>query len=197
MSAPAVPRPPGRLLRLRRSLLRRERIVVMDIDAATVDAWPERPRSDVPVRTARREDLPDLGRLLPDEDLGRRMSAGDLGMVAEEDGRVVGCTWLATGPIRAPHWRMKVRPKAGEAYCYGLVVAPEARRRGVGRALFEAVRREGRRRGVRRFVSHVGVLNTAALALQRSEGGLERRRLYALVLVDLVCVVVGSAPVER
>jgi GNAT superfamily N-acetyltransferase len=184
-------------VRWRRSLVRRERIVVMDIDAATVDAWPDRRRSDVPVRTARREDLPGLGRLLPDEDLGRRMSAGDLGMVAELGGRVVGCAWMATSPIRAPHWRMMVRPGEREAYCYGLVVAPEFRRRGVGRDLVEGLRREGRRRGVERFVTHIGALNRAALAVQRSAGGVERRRLYALVLLDLVCIVLGSAPVER
>jgi GNAT superfamily N-acetyltransferase len=180
---------------LRRSLLRRERIVVMDIDGATVDSWPAAAHSPVPVRPARAEDIPGLARLLPDEDLAGRMAAGDLGMVADDGGRVVGCSWMATSPIRAPHWRMMVRPRAREAYCYGLVVAPEARRRGVGRDLVEAVRREGRRRGVERFLTHIGAHNAAALALQRRAGGHELRRLYALVVLDHLCIVLRSSPV--
>jgi GNAT superfamily N-acetyltransferase len=186
--------PPGRLLRMRRSLLRRERIVVMDIDATTVDSWPEHDHSAVAVRAARAEDLPGLTLLLPDEDLTGRMAAGDLCMVADDEGRVVGCSWMAMGPIRAPHWRMIVRPGPREAYCYGLVVAPESRRRGVGRDLVQAIRREGRRRGVERFLTHIGAHNKAALSLQRTSGSRELRRLYALVLLDHVCLVVATSP---
>jgi ribosomal protein S18 acetylase RimI-like enzyme len=169
----------------------------MEIDAATVDSWDERRHSTIAVRPARTDDLPALARLLPDENLAGRMTAGDLGMVADDGGRVVGCAWLATSPIRAPHWRMMVRPADREAYCYGLVVAPESRRRGIGRDLVRSLRREGRRRGVERFLTHIGAHNEAALSLQRAAGSRERRRLYALVLLDRGCLVIRSWPPTR
>jgi GNAT superfamily N-acetyltransferase len=172
--------------------VRRERVVVTEAPAAVTEAWPAGPPPGVAIRPAGRTDLADLARLLPGGDAAGRLAAGDLAMVAEEGGRVVGCAWLATSEIRAPHWRTTVRPRPGEGYCYGLVVIPEARGRGLGRELARALRREGRRRGVQRFVSRVGAGNPPALAVQAACGATVRRRLLIVVLLDRLALLALS-----
>jgi GNAT superfamily N-acetyltransferase len=166
-------------------------VIATEAPAAVTDAWPAGAAAAA-IRPAVPADLADLARLLPGADVWGRLAAGDLAMVAEDAGRVVGCAWLATSPIRAPHWQTTVRPRRGEGYCYGLVVAPEARGRGLGRELARELRREGRRRGVESFVSRVGAANPPALAVQASCGATVRRRMVVLVVLNRLGVLALS-----
>lgn len=166
-------------------------MVATEAPAVVTDAWPASPTAAA-IRTAVPADRADLARLLPGVDVPARLAAGDLAMVAEDDGRVVGCAWLATSAIRAPHWRIAVRPRPGEGYCYGLMVVPEARGRGLGRELARELRREGRRRGVQRFVSRVGAANAPALAVQVACGATVRHRMLVLVVLDRLGVLALS-----
>ncbi|TDQ45647.1 acetyltransferase (GNAT) family protein [Actinorugispora endophytica] len=65
-----------------------------------------------------------------------------------------------------------------------LAVAPEARRRGAGRALLSAARDLAARRGARKLVLRVLGGNTGALALYRSAGYEVEGVLKGLFLLD-------------
>jgi L-phenylalanine/L-methionine N-acetyltransferase len=75
--------------------------------------------------------------------------------VAESDGRVVGRLSLA----RDPH------PASAHVADLGLMVAPEHRRQGIGRALMDTAFEWARASGVRKLELHVFPHNTPALAL--------------------------------
>jgi len=82
----------------------------------------------------------------------------------------------------APQGFILTRTVADEAEILTLAVAPDARRRGIGRALVEAAAQEAARRGARSFFLEVAEDNPAALALYEDVGfqavGL-RRAYYA------------------
>lgn len=94
-------------------------------------------------------------------------------LVAEASGRQVGFVRLDCGPDRIAELT--------------LVVAPEARRRGLGRAMFRVVLQRARRLGLRRLVAIVDLGNTPALTFFSEQGfvsdGLlaDRLRLARLV----------------
>ena len=68
----------------------------------------------------------------------------------------------------APQGFILIRTVADEAEILTLAVAPQVRRRGVGRALVEAAALEAARRGARSFFLEVAEDNPAALALYES-----------------------------
>ncbi len=107
-------------------------------DARKVEPWLTGPGLSVPAGRAQ-HDWPQ--RLLADA----RILAG----IAESRGRDVGFVRLDCGPDRVAE--------------ITIVVAPECRRCGHGRAMFEAALRQARRRGIRRFVALVDRGNDAAL----------------------------------
>jgi L-phenylalanine/L-methionine N-acetyltransferase len=81
--------------------------------------------------------------------------------VAErDDGRLVGR--LSVG--RDPH------PASAHVADVGLMVAIDARRQGVGKALLEAAVEWGRRAGIRKLELHVFPWNEAAIALYEAFG---------------------------
>jgi GNAT superfamily N-acetyltransferase len=83
--------------------------------------------------------------------------------VATRDGRFVGISWgRALGD--------------GDAGLYGMWVAPEARRRGVGRRLVQSVLDWARTRGVRRVVLDVAEGRAPAHALYAACGFVETGR---------------------
>ena len=187
----------GPLKRLRRRLVRRERMGLYAVDAAAIDAWPAPDVPGVLLRPAAPADAEGLAGLVPPEEAAERLARGDLVMVAEEDGRVVGCTFVTQAHIDAPHYCIPVRPAPGEAYGFGLAVRETHRRRGIGAALFREARRVARDRGVTSVESHVQFANTGAIELQRAAGGVLRRRMYGIVLGDRWGVVLRSRPVGR
>jgi GNAT superfamily N-acetyltransferase len=126
----------------------------------------------VEVRPARDDDAPALAPLLAHlgypadaaalpARLARLRDRGDEAFVAELDGRVVG---LATA-----HSRAVLHVERPVAQLTALVVPPELRGRGVGRALVDVVQRWARDRGADRLV--------VTTALHRADAPLFYERL--------------------
>lgn len=186
-------RAPGPLKRARRHLLRFERLAVFETPPEAVASWPPPPAMPgLAIRPATAADAPRFAPLLDADEALERLRAGDLAIVCEEDGRIVGCSWMTTRRILAPHYRIPVVCAPGTAYGYGIAVLPDHRRRGIGVALFRHLRLEARRRGFPRIWSHVQLANRPAVALQDSAGGVMRRRMEIVVVADRRGIVVGS-----
>lgn len=131
-------------------------------DAAAVEPWLEGPGLSLPAGAAR-ANWP--ARLLADPRITAR--------VAEAGGRPVGLVRLDTGPDRVAE--------------ITVLVAPDCRRRGLGRAMFGAALDHARRRGVRRLLALIDLGNEPALRFFQECGfaadGLlgDRLRLVRLV----------------
>ena len=103
----------------------------------------------------------------PDEpEMARRqravVNAGYPFLVAEADGTVLGYAYA--GPYRArPAYRWSVENS--------IYVAPDAQRRGVGRALLDALIAETEHRGFRQMIAVIGdAAQTPSIALHRAAG---------------------------
>jgi ribosomal protein S18 acetylase RimI-like enzyme len=127
-------------------------------------------------------------------DIGRR---GEHHLVAELEGAVVGAVHLTFAEEPDPAFADRVAAEAGrlgalralvvlsalaharlqpdEAYVEELGVVPEARRRGVARALLSACEEEARRRGRRYLTLWVTCENAPAIALYERTGFRARR----------------------
>ncbi|WP_405017067.1 GNAT family N-acetyltransferase [Kitasatospora sp. NBC_00070] len=133
--------------------------------------------ADLTIRTARQQDEPELARLdrvswswlsdvvpQPPEDAGifdeRRPPKRFL--VAESAGRVVG--YVQQGPATPLASNSHVRQ------IQGFVVDPEARGRGIGRALIEAACDRARAEGIRRMTLRVLAHNAPARRVYESCG---------------------------
>lgn len=89
-------------------------------------------------------------------------------LAAEADGAVVG--FASYGEFRAfPGYRLTVE--------HSVYVAPEAHRRGVGRALMQALIGRARAAGLHVMVGGIDADNAASLALHRALGFVESGRL--------------------
>jgi GNAT superfamily N-acetyltransferase len=143
------------------------------------------PPPGVRIRRCTAEDAPRLAPLLVNrEPLAPRVARGDVGLVAELDGHLIGCTWLAGGPLRMPFSRKMIRPRPDERYTYGGYVLPEFRRRGVHSALIRARLLEAQRLGARRLFSHVSAKNRAAIAELFKSGAIPCHESFDLVLLS-------------
>lgn len=130
-------------------------------------AWTLRPATpaDLPELVAHRDAMwVEMRRIQPGEDdptsaaygqwLAQRMQAGVLhGFLAEEDGRVVasGCVWIQDVQPRPGH------PLTMWGYILSVYTVPEARRRGLARAIVEACMARAQQAGCTRATLHSSV----------------------------------------
>ncbi len=122
------------------------------------------------------------------ESLAWRFARSDVVLIAEMDGRVVGCTWLTCQPLRPSYFPILVRPKPGEWYNYGLVILPDYRVRGLGRALSRSAMQEAQRRGGRVMFGHALRLDRTAAASHAAAGFVTVEELIGISLFDRFAV---------
>ena len=143
----------------------------VEIFAADLRDWEERERMRNPVRIARPEDLPELGKLMRAE-LGPGVAPWlatlprpeETAFVCEIDGRLAGVSWLA-------------RAGAG-ARGHTCVVHPRFRGRGIGTDLLTARMRWLRRTGARLVVSEIYDGNVASRTAAERAGMALVGRMY-------------------
>jgi GNAT superfamily N-acetyltransferase len=135
----------------------------------------------------------DAGALAPfihgRESLVWRFTRGDVVLVAEREGEIVGCTWLTSLPLRPSYLPVRVRPEPGEWYNYGLTLLREHRLRGLGRALSRMAMREVMRRGGRRVFGHASRFNRIAAASHAAAGYVTVEDLITLTVLNRVAVI--------
>lgn len=85
-------------------------------------------------------------------------------LIAEDDGRVIGMAELSIRPTAEGCETTRI------AYLEGWFVAPEFRRRGVGKALVEAAEDWGRARGCREFASDTETGNATSIEAHMALG---------------------------
>lgn len=130
--------------------------------------------SDVRIRPARPNDYETFARVFPE------LGSGDPTPSRERwQSELAPTTWVAErGGAFAGYCFVQFLESVG--YVRHLVVAPEARRTGVGRALMEAARSEFRARGLTHWCLNVKVDNVPAIRLYQSMGLAEAYRSIAL-----------------
>lgn len=128
------------------------------------------------------------------ESLAWRFARGDIVLVAELDGQVVGCTWLTRHPLRPSYFPIRVCPGPGEWYNYGLALLPQHRARGLGRMLSRVAMTEAGRRGGQRVVGHAYRFNRIAAASHAAAGFVTVEELIGLTVLNRFAVVVYRRP---
>ena len=142
------------------------------------------------VRLGSPDDAEPLARLVHGrESLAWRFERGDVVLVAELDGHVVGCTWLTNQPMRPSYFPIKVQPKPGEWYNYGLVLLPEVRGRGLGRLLSRAAMTEAWRRGGELVFGHARRFSRVAAASHAAAGFVTVEELLGINVLNRFVVV--------
>jgi GNAT superfamily N-acetyltransferase len=158
--------------------------------AATAGREPSPPRG-VSVRPGSPDDAAALAPLVHGrESLDWRFARGDIVLVAELDGRVVGCTWLTTRPLRPSYFPILVCPEPGEWYNYGLALLPQYRVRGLGRTLSRMAMTEAWRRGGKLVFGHAFRFDRIAAASHAAAGFVTVEDLIGLNVLNRFVVVV-------
>jgi len=128
------------------------------------------------------------------ESLAWRVARGDIVLVAELDGEVVGCTWLTSRPLRPSYFPIRVCPEPDEWYNYGLVLRRQHRGRGLGRTLSRMAMTEVGRRGGREVFGHASRFNRIAAASHAAAGFVTVEELIGLNVLDRYVVVLYRRP---
>lgn len=140
----------------------------------------------------------DAGALTPlihgRESLGWRFARGDVVLVAELDGHVVGCTWLTSRPFRPSYFPIEVCPNPGEWYNYGLALLRKHRARGLGQLLSRMAMVEAGRRGGHVTFGHASRFNRIAAASHAAAGFVTVEDLIGLTMLDRFAVVLYRRP---
>jgi GNAT superfamily N-acetyltransferase len=128
------------------------------------------------------------------ESLAWRFARGDIVLIAELDDRVIGCTWLTRHALRPSYFPIRVCPRSGEWYNYGLALLRQHRGRGLGRMLSRMAMAEAGRRGGKRVFGHASRLNRIAAASHRAAGFVTVEDLIGLTVLDRFVVVLYRRP---
>ena len=169
-----------RIQRTRRSVIALEWLLLVERPAEQ----PGLTGTDgVEVRRAVLEDAPALASLVDPELVRLRLTQGDVGLVAEYEGRLVGCTWIARGAHRLAGYHVRGEPGPREVYAYGEIVERELRGRGIGKALLKGEFEEARRRGASSVIGHISLRNdvTRHLNFQVLQARVRKRELILVL----------------
>lgn len=128
------------------------------------------------------------------ESLVWRFARGDIVLVAELDGQVVGCTWLTSRSLRPSYFPIRVCPEPGEWYNYGLALRRQHRARGLGRMLSRMARLEVGRRGGKVVFGHASRFNRIAAASHAAAGFVTVEELIGLNVLNRFAVVLYRRP---
>jgi GNAT superfamily N-acetyltransferase len=128
------------------------------------------------------------------ESLAWRFARGDIVLVAELDGQIVGCTWLTNRPLRPSYLPIRVCPEPGEWYNYGLVLLRRHRARGLGRLLSRMALTEVGRRGGKVMFGHASRFNRIAAASHAAAGFVTVEELISLNMLNRFAVVLYRRP---
>ena len=149
----------------------------------------------VSLRLGSRDDAAALAPLIHGrESLAWRLARGDIVLVAELDGQVVGCTWLTRRPLRPSYFPIWVCPEPGEWYNYGLALLRRHRGRGLGRTLSRMAMTEVGRRGGRVVFGHASRFNRIAAASHAAAGFVTVEELIGLNMLNRFAVVLYRRP---
>lgn len=173
------------------------RLIKLDTLLFCVADLPARAAPDEPgwIRPATPAESREIGRIGGGRRAVRkRLARGDVAVVAEQEGRLVGVVWITVRPLRLPGYGLKVNASSEVPYSYGLSVVPSVRRRGVGTALAYYVREvEGPRLGFRHMSYHVSPNNPASYRRHVAEARARTvGELRVLVLFDRIPCVIRS-----
>lgn len=128
-------------------------------------------RRPVDVRPTANSDEAAVAALIGARRAHRHFERGDTGLVAELEGRVVGCTWLTWKRFRLPVYGVRFDPRPGYVYGTALNVTPGLRRRNIGRALLQARLETAMASGAHTCVSHLSRRNGSAARLHLGLAG--------------------------
>lgn len=149
----------------------------------------------ISVRLGSPADAADLSPLIQGrESLAWRFARGDIVLVAEREGRVVGCTWLTRRPLRPSYFPIRVNPEPGEWYNYGLALLRPHRARGLGRTLSRMAMMEVGRRGGTVVFGHASRFNRIAAASHAAAGYVTVEELIGLRFLNRFAVVLYRRP---
>jgi GNAT superfamily N-acetyltransferase len=115
----------------------------------------------VAVRVAVDDDWPIVAELIGERAVAAGRRRGDVCFLACRDGTAVGCGWMTIREYRLPKYGLHVVPRPGQAYHYGLYVAPGARRGGVAAALCVVPWQYAREHGRPVALGHISPRNAA------------------------------------
>lgn len=94
--------------------------------------------------------------------IARRFDRGDICVVTEDpSGRLVGCAWLASTPLRLDRYRVRADASVHDTYLYGLRVATSAQRSGIGERTITAAHAVAAGRGAKNVQGHISPRNPA------------------------------------
>lgn len=169
---------------VRRSLLHIEPVIVFasDTERIAAIALPDPP--GVTLREAKADDQAKLAGLLSRQPVAARLARGDVGVVAEAGGELVGCAWAAFRPLRIGWISLVVSLEPGQATVYGLIVRRAWRKRGLGRSLSRAASLAARDRGAREIVNHASAWDLTIAAMMGLVNARVRERLLVAVIAN-------------
>lgn len=155
------------------------------------------PAAEVRLRRVLAGDDEAITGLLRGDDLATRLARRELGVAATAGEAIVACAWSSTAPLRLHGYGLRVTPRAGECYAYGVRVAEEHRGRGLGRAVLARLVEESAAEGVHAYRGYVNLRSRAAAALQRAVGARPVELLVGLALGGRHSLVLARLPWGR